>query len=242
MSKAIKAIKAMTADDLAELRLLLATAPPAVVVPPVVANLAIAPEIRSALVDSFVGSLDDVSRNEGFRTAVLKFGESIPAEYRGKPLPKADAEAMADSASSRFLSSYGDLTAKPEETRKAIARMVAQKKSRALALFTCAPILPSIYAQGFSGTIQETLKVCTKLKDASYDVPKVMALLKSDAEKPKDYGAYIAQTVAGILNVKAENLGAASAKAKAQLVAWADEWGIKPKHADEHRNPALARS
>lgn len=217
----------------------------AVVTPTVVANLAtptLPDAVRAALVESFVSTTDDVSRNETFRSGVLKFGEMIPAEYRGKALPKGDAEAMADAASARFLSSYGDLSGRTEEARKGIARLVTQKRSRALSLFTCAPILPSAYAQGFSGTIQETLKLCTKLKESAFDLTKVMAILKATAELPKDYGAFIAQAMAGLLNVKAENLNAASAKAKAQLVAWCDEYGIKPKHADEHRNPSLARA
>lgn len=244
MSKAIKAIKSMTQAELAELAMLMQAANAQPVVTPV-ANLAIdgiPSEVESALVDSFVATTDDVSRNDTFRAGVLRFGEAIPAAYKGKALPKADAERMADKASARFLSSYGDLSKATPERKKSIERMVTQKRSRALSLFTCAPILPAAYAQGFSGTIQETLKLCTQLKNSAYDLPKVLQARKAEDEKPKDYGAYIAQVLAGVLNVKADNLNAATARAKAQLVAWCDEYGIKPKHADEYRNPALARS
>jgi hypothetical protein len=209
-----------------------------------VANLAteIPEAAKAALVASYVGSTDDVSRNQGFRTAVLKFGESLPAQFRDKALPEADAGKMADAAAAAFLASYGDLKGKTDDERKSVAKMVTQKRSRAFALFTAAPILPTIYAQGFSGTIQDTLKLCTALKANEYSVPKTLAAIEAQANAPKNYPASIAQHMASVLHMKADNVQALCPKAKAQLVEWLDFWQIKANHADDYRNPQLAQS
>jgi hypothetical protein len=207
-----------------------------------VASLATIPEAAwESLRNVYANVTDAKGRDSTMRSTLTAFGEQVPSELRGKPIPLSVAEAQAKIVAARLAASYGDLEKLSETERARAKKSVTQLQSRATSLFLCAAIVPQAIQQGFSGGIVEIGKLCTQLKDKKFDLAAVMEARKAEADKPKDYGAFIAQVMSGVLNAKGD-IKALSAKAKAELVLWCDNHDIKPKHADEYRNNPLAKS
>lgn len=210
---------------------------------PEVASLAIADSAWTALENAVIGSFDTHTRDTTFLGAVLTFAKAVPNDWRGKPLPAAVVDSHADSVRAKLAATYGDLTGKPKDEQDRIKRTCDQKHSRAKALFTCSTILAQAYDQGFKGGIVEAGKLCTELAKAKYNLAAVMSARKAAESAPTDHNAEVASLVDRILNMKAEGdtvPAILSARAKAQLVLWADNYGLKPKHGDKHRNVPLA--
>lgn len=238
------------AQRIAELEAKLAAQAPqpsvaAVVQPttPKVASLAIADSAWDALENAVIGSFDTHSRDTTFLGAVLSFVPHVPAEWRGKPLPAAVVDSHADKVRAKLAASYGDTSKLSKAEQDRIKRTCDQKHSRAKALFTCSTILAQAYDQGFKGGVVEAGKLCTELAKAKYNLAAVMKARKEAESAPTDYSAEVAALVDRVLNMKAEGDAVPailSAKAKAQLVLWADNYGLKPKHGDKHRNVPLA--
>lgn len=210
---------------------------------PEVASLAIAESAWTALENAVIGSFDTHTRDTTFLGAVLTFAKAVPSDWRGKPLPSSVVDAHADSVKAKLLATYGDLTGKAKEEQDRVKRTCDQKHSRAKALFTCSTILAQAYDQGFKGGVVEAGKLCTELAKAKYNLAAVMQARKEAENAPTDYAKDTAALIDRILNTKAEGDAAPlflSAKAKAQLVLWADNYGLKLKHGDSHRNNPLA--
>lgn len=210
---------------------------------PEVASLAIADSAWTALEDAVIGSFDTHTRDTTFLGAVLNFAKAVPQDWRGKALPDSIVDNHADKVRAKIEASYGDMTGKPKEEQDRVKFTVRQKHSRAKALFKCSTILAQAYEQGFKGGVVEAGKLCTELAKAKYNLAAVMAARKAAAEAPTNWNAEVAALVDRILNMTADGdtppdvLGA---KAKAQLVLWADTYGLKPKYGDKHRNVPLA--
>ncbi len=229
----------------AQLVALLANAPQPSqpVAPPVVASLAIPDAAWNALESAVIGSFDNHSRDTTFLGAVLTFAQAVPSDWRGKPLPTAVVDTHADNVKSKLLATYGDTSALPKEDQDRIKRTCDQKHSRAKALFTCSTILAQAYEQGFKGGVVEAGKLATELKDANYSLAAVMAARAAAANAVPDFLKVVAKAIDGILNTKPEGDTVPlclNAKAKAQLVKWADDHGLTLKHGQQHRNNPLA--
>ena len=210
---------------------------------PEVASLAIPDAAWTALENAVIGSFDTHTRDTTFLGAVLTFAKAVPADWQGKPLPASIVDSHADSVKAKLLATYGDLTGKPKDEQDRIAFSCRQKHSRAKALFTCSTILAQAYDQGFKGGVVEAGKLCTELAKAKYNLAAVMEARKAAENAPTDYNVEVAALLDRILNMKGEGdtvpaiLGA---KAKAQLVLFADNYGLKLKHGNTHRNNPLA--
>lgn len=210
---------------------------------PEVASLAIAESAWDALENAVIGSFDTHSRDATFLGAVLSFATHVPAEWRGKQLPAAVVDSHADKVRAKLAATYGDTSKLPKEDQDRIKRTCDQKHSRAKALFTCATILAKAYDQGFKGGVVEAGKLCTELAKAKYNLAAVMKARKEAENAPTDYAADVAALIDRILGTKAEGdtvPAFLNAKAKAQLVLWADNYGLKVKRGDAHRNVPLA--
>ena len=93
------------------------------------------------------------------------------------------------------------------------------------------------------GGVVEANKLCTELKDASYNLAAVIEARKAAAAATPEYAKDVATLVDRILNMKADGASVPmclSAKAKAQLVLWADNYALSVKHGNTHRNNPLA--
>lgn len=210
---------------------------------PEVASLAIADSAWTALENAVIGSFDTHTRDATFLGAVLTFAKAVPSDWRGKALPAAVVDAHADSVKAKLVATYGDQSKLSQDERDRIKRTCDQKHARAKALFTCSTILAQAYDQGFRGGVVEAGKLCTELKKASYNLAAVMKARAEAENAPTDHNAEVAALIDRILNMKAEGdtvpaiLGA---KAKAQFVLLADNYGLKLKHGNAHRNNPLA--
>lgn len=208
-----------------------------------VASLAIAESAWTALEDAVVKSFDTHSRDTTFLGAVLSFAPHVPAEWRGKALPEEVVNKHADAVRAKLAASYGDTSKLPKEDQDRIKRTCDQKHSRAKALFTCATILAQAKEQGIIHGVVDAGKLCTELKDAAYNLAAVMEARKAAAAATPEYAKDVAALIDRILNLKPE--GAAvpaclNAKAKAQLVLWADNCAVSLKHGNTYRNNPLA--
>ena len=210
---------------------------------PEVASLAIAESAWDALENAVIGSFDTHSRDATFLGAVLSFATHVPAEWRGKQLPAAVVDSHADKVRAKLAATYGDTSKLPKEDQDRIKRTCDQKHSRAKALFTCSTILAQAKEQGIIHGVVDAGKLCTELKDAAYNLAAVMEARKAAAAATPEYAKDVATLIDRILNLKPE--GAAvpaclNAKAKAQLVLWADNCAVSLKHGNTYRNNPLA--
>lgn len=210
---------------------------------PEVASLAIADSAWEALENAVIGSFDTHSRDTTFLGAVLTFAQQVPADWRGKPLPASVVDTHADKVRAKLAATYGDVSKLPKDDQDRIKRTCDQKHSRAKALFTCSTILAQAYDQGFKGGVVEAGKLCTELAKSKYNLAAVLKARKDAENAPTDYAADVAALIDRILGTKAEGdtvPAFLNAKAKAQLVLWADNYGLKVKRGDAHRNVPLA--
>ena len=211
---------------------------------PEVASLAIPDAAWNALENAVIGSFDTHSRDTTFLGAVLTFAQAVPSDWRGKPLPAAVVDAHADNVRAKLAATYGDTSTLSKDEQDRIKRTCDQKHSRAKALFTCSTILAQAKEQGvLKGGVVEAGKLCTELKDANYNLAAVMEARKAAAAATPEYAKDVATLIDRILNLKPE--GAAvpaclNAKAKAQLVLWADNCAVSLKHGNTYRNNPLA--
>ena len=210
---------------------------------PALASLAIAESAWAALETAVIGSFDTHTRDTTFLGAVLTFAQAVPVDWRGKPLPSAVVDSHADNVKAKLLATYGDMTGKPKDEQDRMKRTCEQKHSRAKALFTCSTILANAYDQGFKGGVVEAGKLCTELAKAKYNLAAVMQARKAAENATPEYAKDVATLVDRILNMKAEGdtiPACLNAKAKAELVLWADNKGLSLKHGNTHRNNPLA--
>ena len=212
---------------------------------PEVASLAIPDSAWDALESAVSGAFDTHSRDTTFLGAVRTFATQVPGDWQGKPLPADIVNKHADNVRAKLAATYGDVSKLPKDDQDRIKRTCDQKHSRAKALFTCATILSQAYDQGFKGGIVEAGKLCTELARSKYNLAAVLKARKEAENAPRDFAAEVGGLLDRILNMKPEGDAAPlylSAKAKAQLVRWADDVGVSLKHGNAHRNNPLAVS
>lgn len=210
---------------------------------PEVASLAIPDAAWTALEDAVVTSFDTQGRDTTFLGAVLSFATQVPSDWRGKPLPSAIVDTHADKVRARLAAKYGDVSKLSKDEQDRMKRTCDQKHSRAKALFTCSTILAQAKEQGIIHGVVDAGKLCTELKDASYNLAAVVEARKAAASALPEYAKDVAALIDRILNMKAEGdtiPACLNAKAKAELVLWADNKGLTLKHGNTHRNNPLA--
>lgn len=233
----------------AQLLALISLAPsaPAAAEPPVasLATIDIPASAWETLEASLVSAYDSQSRDQTFLGAVLNVGKQLPTQWVGLPIPEAIATLHADNVKRKLYLSYGtpeQIAGMPKDQQDRIAKTCAQKHARAVALFTCAAILPSAYEQGFRGGVVEAGKLCTELKKAAYKLDVVLAARTVAANAPTDYKALMGAAIDRILGMKpdGETPKCLGADAKAALVQIADAFAVTLQHGNKYRNKPLA--
>jgi hypothetical protein len=169
------------------------------------------------LARAILGVSDNRGAQQSFLSNVVAAVGKITA-LRGKALPKADAQAVAMEVEQGLKErGYDDAS-------------VRSKKSAALKLALCSPVLATVEAKSIPGLTEglaPMLRFCTALRKNGYDKNKAKAefVKSTTGSKRKNVARSIAIHVKSILSAKGSH-AAASPAAKKALMAWASKFHI----------------
>jgi len=176
------------------------------------------------LARGIAGVSDSRGQVLSFKSALID-ALSGDRKLRGRPLPKPDADAIAGAVAL-------DLTARGYNEAS-----IRVKKSQALLLATCAPVLPMAFERKDLAPIRDTLagllKFCTRLRKSEYKVDRA-AREFNQAHRPDPVKSAVIH-IKSVLGMTSKHRFA-SAKAKAALVEWAGQFGLSlpQKMIDEY--------
>lgn len=174
---------------------------------------------RRQLTAGIAGGMDSRGQVASFKETLIATVGKV-RELRGVRLPKADANDIAMGVA-QLLTERGY---SPES--------IKAKKSAALKLATCAPLLVEAFERKDCSKIRDTLadvlRFATKLRANEYNVDKAARAFRKGSGaggKGKNVAGSIAMHIKSILSMKGRN-AATSPAAKGSLIRWAKKYGI----------------